>query len=430
MDRVHHRSWPGFDAVFGTRWPDEPLVEIEIDADELSTIIRYDNRQKALYDSVGLFAKPIQEHLRKSEAPPSLWFVVVPDDVYRYGRGSATVPKRERVVSGALRATVALRNLRDGSYFLFPDDRKELEIYQYEPNFRHQLKARVLKQRVVLQLVRESTLTPSHVKGRRDREDPATVAWNLCTTSFFKASGRPWKIKNGREGVCYVGIVYKLEDRQGYRNNACCGAQMFLDSGDGLVFRGAVGPWYSKTRKEFHLDRSSATELMRMVIDAYRNAHGTLPKELFIHGKTRFDNEEWSGFASVVSPSTKLVGVRLRPNSSDIRLFADGTQAVPRGTVYAVNQRQGYLWTTGYTPYLGTYPGWEVPSPMLVDICRGKADLLTVMRDVMALTKLNFNSSVFADGQPVTLKFADAVGEILTAAPIDDLPPLPFRHYI
>ena len=34
-------------------------------------------------------------------------------------------------------------------------------------------------------------------------------------------------------------------------------------------------------------------------------------------------------------------------------------------------------------------------------------------------------------GVPVTLRFADAVGEILTAAPRkNELPPLPFRYYI
>ncbi len=53
------------------------------------------------------------------------------------------------------------------------------------------------------------------------------------------------------------------------------------------------------------------------------------------------------------------------------------------------------------------------------------------MRDVFGLTKLNFNACIYGDGQPVTLRFADSVGEILTAGPADsDQPPLPFKHYI
>ena len=30
----------------------------------------------------------------------------------------------------------------------------------------------------------------------------------------------------------------------------------------------------------------------------------------------------------------------------------------------------------------------------------------------------------------ITLKFADAIGEVLTAGPVKDVPPLPFRYYI
>jgi hypothetical protein len=37
---------------------------------------------------------------------------------------------------------------------------------------------------------------------------------------------------------------------------------------------------------------------------------------------------------------------------------------------------------------------------------------------------------IFGDGEPITLKFADAIGEILTAGPVNDVPPLPFSHYI
>jgi hypothetical protein len=56
------------------------------------------------------------------------------------------------------------------------------------------------------------------------------------------------------------------------------------------------------------------------------------------------------------------------------------------------------------------------------------------MQDLLMLTKLNFNACIFADGSPVTLRFADAVGEIITAIPerLSAAPniPLPFKRYI
>jgi len=66
----------------------------------------------------------------------------------------------------------------------------------------------------------------------------------------------------------------------------------------------------------------------------------------------------------------------------------------------------------------------------LILINKGEADIGVVLKDILALTKLNYNTCIFGDGMPITLKFADAVGEILTAGPIKDVPPLPFGHYI
>jgi hypothetical protein len=97
-----------------------------------------------------------------------------------------------------------------------------------------------------------------------------------------------------------------------------------------------------------------------------------------------------------------------------------------------LSDRLAYLWTTGYTPRLDTYPGREVPNPLTVEIVRASGDvnIEQVLADLMGLTKLNFNSAGFADGLPVTLRFADLVGEILTAGPTEGIAKLPFKFYI
>jgi hypothetical protein len=75
-------------------------------------------------------------------------------------------------------------------------------------------------------------------------------------------------------------------------------------------------------------------------------------------------------------------------------------------------------------------PGREVPTPLKVRIVFGDTRLHQVLADVLALTKLNFNACLFSDGLPVTLRFADDIGEILTAIPGVGSKPLSFRHYI
>ncbi|WP_337998315.1 hypothetical protein [Oleispirillum naphthae] len=432
LDVPHHAAFPGFEAAFDTAWPEWPMAEIEVQESSVAHTLRLSDRHDAIKQTVELFAKPIQAYLRREDAQPTIWFVVIPEEVHRYGRPKSSPPKDERIPSQLkLPAKTAKRILKEGS--LFEEEMEIAELYRYEVNFHHQLKARLLADRAVIQIVRETTLTPEDfiTNGRplRTVQDPATVSWNIATTAFFKAGGKPWKLASVRPGVCYVGLVFKQDGTNPSAGNACCGAQMFLNSGDGLVFRGAVGPWYSEMSREYHLNQNAAAGLMKLIVDSYTESNGRPPDELFIHGRARFGAEEWAGFRAAVPSGTNLVGVRIR-SSNDIKLYRPDKHPVMRGTTYRVNERMGYLWANGFIPRLKTYPGWEVPNPLSIQIDWGEADLLRVMEDVLGLTKVNFNACVFGDGCPVTLKFANAVGEILTAAPVPNLPPLPFRHYI
>ena len=97
---------------------------------------------------------------------------------------------------------------------------------------------------------------------------------------------------------------------------------------------------------------------------------------------------------------------------------------------FVENETRAYLWTNGFIPRIQNYVGKEVPNPLLIDVCRGEAPIETVLADILALTKLNYNTCRFGDGRPITLKFADAVGEVLVTRPVADLPPLPFMYYI
>jgi hypothetical protein len=428
----HQSPFPGFEAIFDTSWPGAPVVELPVSPIEVSRLIRLSNRHVAIFETVSLFETLIRNRLREEDDTVDVWFVIVPEEIYQLGRPLSQVRRSERIeVPGRLSARVAQRLLKEPS--LFAEEMKQAEVYSYHLNFHHQLKARLIDVKAVVQIVRDTSLaaprSDDEPKRGRRLQDPASVAWNLCTTSFFKAGGRPWKLADVRSGVCYVGLVFKKNPLDPSGPNACCGAQMFLDSGDGLVFKGAMGPWFSSETGEFHLPEAEAKKLIETVVCSYVTIHGKPPDELFVHGRTRFADAEWRGFTAGVPASTNIVGVRIT-RSEEMKLFRPGRTPVLRGTAYRTNRKRALLWTTGFVPQLKTYPGREVPNPLSVEICRGDADLLQVMNDVMGLTKVNFNACIFGDGLPVTLRFAEAVGEILTAAPQTEGPPLPFRHYI
>jgi len=166
------------------------------------------------------------------------------------------------------------------------------------------------------------------------------------------------------------------------------------------------------------------------VMDAYKKEHGIGPNEMFVHGRTRFNHEELEGFREAVGDQTEITGVRIT-RTNEVKTFTSGDLPVNRGTALLVDDRLGYLWTSGYIDHLETYQGRETPNPLRVEICgRSSSTIETVLADIMTLTKMNFNSSIFADGFPVSMRFAEAIGDVLMATEGRKIPPLLFRHYI
>ena len=439
-DRAHHSPFPGMEAAFGIKWRSCPAETIVIKKGELETRIRYDDRHRRVYDTVDLLVTELLAHKRTSDVRPDLWIVVLPEDVSRYGRPKSTVPIDERIPTpnpGSLRAA---RRAQSQQYLFEEFEAADLP-YRYDVNVHNQLKARLLEDEIVTQVVRETTLTPEDFKRPdgtliRSVQDKATTAWNLGTTLYYKVAGPPWRLSDVRPDVCYIGLVYKIDPNRPTSERVCCGAQMFLATGEGMVFRGHLGPWDSIREGEHHLDSSTAQEIIREVVESFRRERGHLPKEVFIHGKTRFTADEWSGFISGAQGVGTVSAIQIQ-RSRDVKLFRDKTEDsegkhnLLRGTALIQGSREAYLWTSGFVPRLQTYAGWEVPNAYRVSIQYGEAELQTVLEDVLGLTKLNFNACIYGDGQPVTLRFADAVGEILTAGHnFTKLRPLPFKFYI
>ena len=121
---------------------------------------------------------------------------------------------------------------------------------------------------------------------------------------------------------------------------------------------------------------------------------GCPPKELFMHGRIMITDEEYKNFKKAAGQLTNIVAIQIQ-EERNIRLYRLGKQPVLRGSALLIDRRSGLLWTKGFTPRLQTYPGREVPFPLYLRITHGDADIVTVMSDIMALTKLNYNACIF-----------------------------------
>lgn len=424
--------FPGLEAAYGISVNFDNIVHVDIARLNIDELLKYTDGHQRVFKLSNLYAEKLIKYSNEEHMPVTVWFVALPDEVYQYGRPKSKIPASEDNIKDSLRK----REINSGQAFLFDELNQLREAYDYEINFHNQLKAKLLPHKIITQLLRESTIAYQDIwndarKIEAERIFDTAKAWNIATTLYYKAGGLPWKLGDVREGICYLGLVYKKINNSEKNNNACCAAQMFLDSGDGMVFRGNIGPWYNPRTEEFHISRKDAAELISQSLEAFKEKSetGSYPKQVFIHAKTFFDDDEWNGFLEAANGKSDLIGVRIRHDSA-LKLYRNFAYCIPRGTALLISDTLAYLWTKGFIPRLQTQLGLETPNPVSIEITRGKEDIRIVCKDILALTKLNYNACIFADGNPVTLRFADAIGEILTAGRAIKSGILPFKHYV
>ncbi len=424
-----HRLWPpypGFEATFSCDWRSEPVWQEVLDSRKLSDVAKRHDPYERVFAAVNQYLSTF-EHLQKIDEHVSLMVCVVPDEIYRTCRTMSRVAQPTGEVVSKRRRESRKKGQLD-AFSRFPPEQYELSL-----DFRRQIKARTMVYGVPIQIVRESALrlNDENPFGARQLTPLSDRMWNLSTTMYYKGGGKPWKLATAREGVCYVGLAFRRSDARDGARSAACAAQMFLDDGDGVVFLGNYGPWYSPIEKQFRLTAQAAHDLLKGALDTYTQLHGKSLTEVFLHSRSDISAEEFKGYRSAAPKGLKVVGIRVRPWHDGPRLYRpDRPWPVLRGTLWKHSPTRGYLFGSGFKPRLGTYDGWETPVPLQIDVQHGEADIVDVARDILGLTKLNYNACNAGDTQPVTVKFSDAVGEILVSNPTVTNRQPTFRFYI
>ena len=433
-NRLHLSDFPGLEEAFKLVISPGEFVERQVNFAQLENATKILNQHEAVRAAVDLYVAEIEYHAKNEEQAVDIWVIVLPELIFKRCR-----PLSQRSGLELQAGSFSKKQNTRISLPLLEDiiDQSDEEIFEDVPDFHRQVKARLLTLGYTSQIVRETTLTPDEFVNSagypiRQVQEPATIAWNFATGLYYKTQAEPpWKLASVRSGVCYLGLVFKQIPNDP-KEHACCAAQMFLNEGDAAVFRGANGPWKTG-RYEFHLKSSEAKRLVGKVLDTFREKHGSPPKELFIHGRTTFSEEEWLAFSEAAPEGTNVVTVRIKNTAGDTKLFRNGDYPVLRGTALILDDRNAYLWTKGFVPRLDTYMGPETPNPLLVTVLGSTSeipDIRTVLQDIMGLTKINYNACFYNDGLPVTVRFADRVGEVLTMGSARDSARQPLKFYI
>lgn len=289
------------------------------------------------------------------------------------------------------------------------------------PNFRGMLKAKAMHLSFPIQIVWEDVLDskvsiPRKIKQSSERkiQDQADFTWNLLTTLYYKGSGRiPWRRmpKEGEFSACYIGVSFYRE--VGGQQLFTSAAQMFDERGRGFILKGKRAQTESRGRHPY-MTQADAHELISEALAAYKNHHRNYPARVIVMKTSKFRDEEASGIIEALDEAgTELRDLVWIQESSTVKVFRDGNYPVMRGTFVELDGK-GLLYTNGSIPYYGTYPGQYDPRPLL--LCphvSSDSTISEIAREVLSLTKINWNSTQINQKLPIPILAARKVGEVL-----------------
>jgi hypothetical protein len=308
------------------------------------------------------------------------------------------------------------------------------DVVQFD--FHDMLKARAMALRVPVQLVWPHTYDAGRRRQQKRRpertrnpQDEATRAWNLHTALYYKAGGLPWRIVRdpSQLSTCCVGVSF-YESLEGVRLQTST-AQVFNERGDGVVVRGGQAA-ISKEDRQPHLDEGAAEDLLVGALATYRREHKAPPARIVMHKTSRYNAAELAGFRSAADRAGIEEVDFLTVDESFIRLFRHEGHPPLRGTLLSLDAHSHVLYTKGSVDFFQMYPGSYVPLPLLFRLESTEQTPHFLGSELLALTKMNWNSAQFDGHDPISVRAARQVGSILRyVGPNDPVEPA-YGHYM
>jgi hypothetical protein len=287
-------------------------------------------------------------------------------------------------------------------------------------DFHDLLKSHAMQIGIPTQLVLPGTYDPGQRRRQKKKpqqtralQDAATSAWNFHTALYYKAGGLPWRLIRDRSEfqTCFVGVsFYYAVDRSNILTSM---AQIFDERGDGIVVRGAPIR-LSKSDRTPHLEEQDAQTLLVQALKHYRLEHETAPARVVLHKTSRFNAAEREGFSAALEEERigRVDFVSMTDRAAP-RLFRAGAYPVLRGSSVALSAREHLLYTRGSVDFFRTYPGMYVPRPLHFHCDETMSTPRALSREILSLTKMNWNKTQFDQSEPITVHAARSVGQIL-----------------
>lgn len=264
----------------------------------------------------------------------------------------------------------------------------------------HEIKAEALRRRMCTQVILKETLT---------KEPLEFTIMNIAVALYAKAGGVPWVLKDPltmRRGL-FIGISFHADHN--IKNIYYGVMEVFNRYGAHLTCKARMYkyPYEIRSVKGLFIPRKDAEEILNFLIKEYE------PREMIFHKSAPFHKEEKEAIEHVCNNHDVDYCLVHVEGVNPYRVYAPQLGYTPlRGTIVfdSANSNRAILVSTGQFMDYGKTRSWSgigTPRPLEITVekSRGEISIRGISEQILALTKLDWNTTETSIRLPITLKY-------------------------
>lgn len=251
------------------------------------------------------------------------------------------------------------------------------------------------------------------------------VTWGLSTGIFAKANGELWRPRYFDDETAFIGISYSMLSDGGYYVGC---SQLFDSCGNGmrLIINQLKDP--KVIRENPYMSKEDAQYVIGNLLRAYYRSSPTAKlKRVVVHKSSDFQQSEIDGINMALASIENVELLQIQEYSDWRAIQSNGEYnegmsgfSVKRGLTTKIDDDKLLIWTHGCikdAELLGNrnyYKGGRgIPAPILVKRYQGKSSADLIVKEILMLTKMNWNSGdCLYKNLPVTVDFSKIVAKM------------------